>query len=239
MLRAAPDVHLVALFGPEHGLYGRVRAGERVDGGFDKRTRLPVHSLYGATRKPTPEMLEGLDVLVYDLQDTGTRSYTYISTLGLAMEACAEAGVEFMVLDRPNPLGGIRVEGPMVEDRFRSFIGRWDIPYVYGMTPGELAQMINGEGWIKPCRLQVIPMEGWHRAMTWRDTKLRWVSTSPNIPDINAVFGYPALGILGEIAGPSGLSIGGVVQRPFQCVSASWLDADALAAELNRSALPG
>jgi uncharacterized protein YbbC (DUF1343 family) len=239
-LRAAPGVRLVALFGPEHGLYGRVRAGERVEGGVDKRTGLPVHSLYGATRKPTPQMLEGLDVLVYDLQDTGTRSYTYISTLGLAMEACAEADIEFVVLDRPNPLGGIRVEGPMLEDRFRSFIGRWDIPYVYGLTPGELALMINGEGWIsRRCRLQVVPLEGWHRAMTWRDTGLRWVATSPNIPDSHAVFGYPALGILGEISGGSGLSIGGVVKRPFQCVTATWLDADALAAELSRAKLPG
>jgi uncharacterized protein YbbC (DUF1343 family) len=240
VLRAAPGVRLVALFGPEHGIYGRVRAGEMVEGGFDKRTGLPVHSLYGATRKPTPEMLKGLDTLVYDLQDTGTRSYTYISTMGLAMEACAEAGIEFLVLDRPNPLGGIRVEGPMLENRFRSFIGRWDIPYVYGLTPGELALMINGEGWIRQsCQVQVIPMEGWHRAMTWRDTELSWVATSPNIPDIDAVFGYPALGVLGEIAGGSGLSIGGVVQRPFQCVTASWLDADALAAELNRANLPG
>jgi uncharacterized protein YbbC (DUF1343 family) len=240
VLLAAPGVRLVALFGPEHGLYGRVRAGERVEGGVDKRTGLPVHSLYGATRKPTPEMLEGLDVLVYDLQDTGTRSYTYISTLGLAMEACAEAGVEFVVLDRPNPLGGIRVEGPMLEDRFRSFIGRWDIPYVYGLTVGELALMINGEGWISQrCRLRVVPLEGWHRAMTWGDTGLRWVATSPNIPDSHAVFGYPALGILGEISGGSGLSIGGVVKRPFQCVTATWLDADALAAQLNRAKLPG
>jgi len=240
VLSSAPLVKLVALFGPEHGLYGKVKAGDKVAGGKDKRTGLPVFSLYGAARKPTPEMLKGLDVLVYDLQDTGTRSYTYISTMGLAMEACAEAGLEFVVLDRPNPLGGMRVEGPMLEDDFRSFIGRWDIPYVYGMTCGELARMINGEGWIsRKCRLTVIQMEGWGRAMTWRDTQLRWVATSPNIPDIDAVFGYPALGLLGEVSGGTGLTIGGVVRRPFQCVGADWLNAEMLAKELSRAKLKG
>jgi uncharacterized protein YbbC (DUF1343 family) len=240
VLRSAPGVKLVALFGPEHGLYGKVKAGDKVNGGKDRRTGLPVFSLYGAARKPTPEMLKGLDALVYDLQDTGTRSYTYISTMGLAMEACAEAGLEFVVLDRPNPLGGMRVEGPMLEDDFRSFIGRWDIPYTYGMTCGELARMINGEEWISgKCRLTVIPMEGWDRAMTWQETGLRWVATSPNIPDIDAVFGYPALGLLGEVAGGTGLTIGGVVRRPFQCVGAEWLNADMLAKELSRAKLKG
>lgn len=240
LLRSAPGLKLVALYGPEHGLYGKVKAGDKVDGGRDKRTGLPVFSLYGAARKPTPEMLKGLDALVYDLQDTGTRSYTYISTMGLAMEACAEADLEFIVLDRPNPLGGLRVEGPMLEEEFRSFIGRWDIPYVYGMTCGELARMINGEGWIsRKCRLTVIPMEGWGRSMTWHDTGLAWVATSPNIPDVDAVFGYPALGLLGEISGGTGLTIGGAVQRPFQCVGAEWLDADWLARELSRFRLPG
>src|SRR6266436_1381335 len=156
------QVKLVALFGPEHGVYGDVKAGENIRDRTDQRTGLPVHSLYGATRKPTPPMLKGLDALVYDLQDTGVRSYTFISTMGLAMEACAEAGVEFVVLDRPNPLGGERVEGPMVDDRFRSFVGQWNIPYAYGMSCGELAQMINGEGWLgKRCKLTVIPMNAW------------------------------------------------------------------------------
>lgn len=240
LLRSAPGVHLVALYGPEHGLYGKIKAGDKVEGGKDKRTGLPVHSLYGTARKPTPEMLKGLDVLVYDLQDTGTRSYTYISTMGLAMEACAEAGLEFVVLDRPNPLGGTRVEGPRVEDAFRSFIGRWDIPYVYGMTCGELARMINGERWISTrCRLTVVPMKGWARSQTWRDTGLSWVATSPNIPNVDAVLGYPALGLLGEVAGGSGFSIGGVVQSPFQCVGATWLDAEALARNLRGRGLPG
>src|SRR5216117_1726851 len=181
LLRNAPGVKLVALLGPEHGVYGDVKAGENIRDKTDQRTGLPVHSLYGATRKPTPAMLKGLDALVYDLQDTGVRSYTFISTMGLAMEACAQARVEFVVLDRPNPLGGERVEGPMLDERSRSFVGQWKLPYAYGMTCGELARMINGEGWIKsPCKLTVIPMKGWHRLMVWRDTGLAWAPTSPN-----------------------------------------------------------
>jgi uncharacterized protein YbbC (DUF1343 family) len=240
LLHSAPGVQLVALFGPEHGLDGKAKAGDAVAGGVDARTGLPVHSLYGSTRKPTRAMLEGLDALVYDVQDTGTRSYTYISTMGLAMEACAEAGIAFVVLDRPNPLGGVRVEGPMVEDKFRSFVSQWNVPYVYGLTCGELAGMINGEKWIRaPCRLTVVPMQGWRRDMTWRDTGMRWVATSPNIAELESVFGYPALGLLGEMAGGSGLSIGGGVQRPFQCVYSIWLDEDALARELAKARLPG
>ena len=171
VLRAAPGVKLVALFGPEHGIYGDVGAGDKVASGIDARTGLPAHSLYGKTFKPTPEMLNGLDALVYDLQDTGCRAYTFVSTMGVAMEACGEAGIEFIVLDRPNPLGGDRVEGPMLEEKFRSLVGRWNVPYVYGLTCGELARMINGEGWIKkPCRLTVVPMTGWKRSMVWRGT---------------------------------------------------------------------
>ena len=175
VLRAAPGVKLVALFGPEHGIYGDVPAGDKVESRTDSRTGLPVHSLYGATRKPTPAMLAGLDALVYDLQDTGARSYTFVSTMGEAMEACGEAGIEFIVLDRPNPLGGVRVEGPMVgQEKFRSFVSRWDVPYVYGLTCGELARMINDRGWIEhPCKLTVVPLEGWRRTMVWRDTGLQ------------------------------------------------------------------
>lgn len=240
LLRDAPGVRLVALYGPEHGIDGKARAGDAVAGKVDPQTGLPVHSLYGATRKPTPEMLQGIDVLVYDLQDNGCRSYTYISTMGLAMEACAEAGVEFLVLDRPNPLGGLRVEGPMVEEPFRSFVSRWDIPYVYGMTCGELANMINGERWIrKPCRLRVVPMTGWRRSMVWTDTGLPWIATSPNVPDSRACLGYAALGLLGELSGGSGLSIGGALGRPFECVAAPWLDANLLSRQLKRYKLPG
>ena len=240
LLRRAPEVKLLALFGPEHGVNGDVKAGELIAERTDRRTRLPVHSLYGATRKPTPAMLKGLDALVYDLQDTGVRSYTFISTMGLAMEACAEAGVEFLVLDRPNPLGGERVEGPMVEDRFRSFVGQWNIPYAYGMTCGELARMINGEGWIKsPCKLTVVRMIGWRRSMVWPDTGLAWVPTSPNVPRADSPLYYAATGLFGEMAGGSGANIGTRLKRPFECVIAPWLDANQLSAAMNSLGLPG
>src|SRR6266498_3871770 len=240
LLRRAPDVKLVALFGPEHGVYGDVKAGENIRDKTDRRTGLPVHSLYGATRKPTLPMLKGLDTLIYDLQDTGVRSYTFISTMGLAMEACADAGVEFVVLDRPNPLGGERVEGPMAEDRFRSFVGQWKIPYVYGLTCGELARMINGEGWIKkPCNLTVIAMNGWRRAMVWRDTGLHWTPTSPNVPRGNSPLYYAATGLFGELAGGSGANIGTRLKRPFECVIAPWLDATRFSAAMNGYGLSG
>jgi len=240
LLLHAPGVRLVALYGPEHGVYGDVKAGENIAEKTDRRTGLPVHSLYGATRKPTPAMLRGLDALVYDLQDTGVRSYTFISTMGLAMEACAEAGVEFVVLDRPNPLGGERVEGPMLDDRFRSFVGEWNVPYAYGMTCAELAQMINGEGWIrKRCQLEVIPMNGWRRTMVWRDTGLRWVPTSPNVPRGDSPLYYAATGLFGELAGGSGANIGTRLRRPFECVIAPWLSAGKLRAAMNGFGLHG
>jgi uncharacterized protein YbbC (DUF1343 family) len=240
LLRKAPGVRLVALFGPEHGVYGDTPAGAPVAHQTDPRTGLPVHSLYGPTRKPTPAMLKGLDALVYDLQDTGCRSYTFISTMGLAMEACAEAGIEFIVLDRPNPLGGQRIEGPLLDEQFRSFVGYWRIPYVYGLTSGELARMINGQGWIaKPCKLTVIPMKGWRRSMVWQQTGLPWIATSPNVPVPDAVLGYAATGIFGEIAGGTGVTIGIPFKRPFQCVAATWLDADKLSRHLNGLGLKG
>src|SRR5882724_1809360 len=237
LLRSAPGVKLVALFGPEHGVYGDVKAGENIRDRTDQRTGLPVHSLYGATRKPTPPMLTGLDAVVYDLQDTGVRSYTFISTMGLAMEACAEAGVEFVVLDRPNPLGGERVEGPMVDDRFRSFVGQWNIPYAYGMTCGELARMINGEGWTKKaCQLTVVPMSGWRRSMVWRDTGLPWVPTSPHVPHGESPLFQVATGMLGEIGG---ISTGIGYTLPFQCIAAPGLDPHQMAELLNGYKLPG
>ena len=237
VLRAAPGVKLVALFGPEHGIYGDVPAGDKVESRTDPRTGLPVYSLYGATRKPTPAMLQGLDALVYDLQDTGCRSYTFISTMGEAMEACGEAGLEFIVLDRPNPLGGLRVEGPMVAEKFRSFVSRWDVPYVYGLTCGELARMINARGWIKKsCQLIVVPLRGWKRGMVWRDTGLPWVPTSPHVPHGESPLFQVATGMLGEIGGAS---IGIGYTLPFQCVAAPKVDPQALAARLNGCGLPG
>ena len=238
VLRAAPGVKLVALFGPEHGVYGDVWAGDKIESATDPRTGLPVHSLYGKTHKPTPEMLKGIDALVYDLQDTGCRSYTFISTMGVAMEACAENGVEFVVLDRPNPLGGERIEGALIEnEKYRSFVSKWDVPYVYGLTCGELARMINGQGWIKqPCKLTVIPLKGWKRSMVWRDTGLPWVPTSPHVPNDESALFQVATGMIGEIGGAS-TGIG--YPLPFQCVAAPGVDKHKLADALNSYQLRG
>ncbi|MGC3961355.1 MAG: DUF1343 domain-containing protein [Verrucomicrobiota bacterium] len=238
VLRDAPGVKLVALFGPEHGIYGDIPAGDKIASSTDKRTGLPVYSLYDKTRKPTPEMLKGLDALVYDLQDTGCRSYTFISTMGVAMEACGAAGVEFVVLDRPNPLGGLRVEGPMIEqEKLRSFVSRWNVPYVYGLTCGELAQMINAKDWItNQCKLTVIPMRGWERAMVWSDTGLPWVPASPHVPHGESPLYQVATGMLGEIGG---VSIGIGYTLPFQCVAATNVNPHQLAAKLNSYELPG
>lgn len=238
VLRNAPGVKLVALFGPEHGIYGEVPAGDKIASSIENRTGLPVYSLYDKTRKPTPEMLKDLDVLVYDLQDTGCRSYTFISTMGVAMEACGAAGVEFVVLDRPNPLGGLRVEGPLVEqEKCRSFVSRWNVPYVYGLTCGELAQMINAKGWItNQCKLTVIPMRGWERSMVWCDTGLPWVPASPHVPHGESPLYQVATGMLGEIGG---VSIGIGYTLPFQCVAATNVNPHQLAAKLNDYQLPG
>jgi uncharacterized protein YbbC (DUF1343 family) len=237
VLHAAPGVKLTALFGPEHGIYGDVIAGGKIEDRTDARTGLPVYSLYGATRKPTPEMLKGIDALVYDLQDIGCRSYTFISTMGVAMEACAENGVEFIVLDRPDPLGGERIEGPMVEEKFRSFVSKWDVPYVYGLTCGELARMINGEKWIKqPCKLTVVPLNGWKRSMVWRDTGLPWVPTSPHIPHGESPLFYVATGIIGELGG---VNTGVGYTIPFQTVAAPGLNPQKTAEILNGYTLPG
>jgi uncharacterized protein YbbC (DUF1343 family) len=239
ILRRAKGVKLVALFAAEHGLQSDLPAGQEFTNSIHPVYGLPIYSLYGPgpVRKPTPAMLQGLDALVYDLQDTGCRSYTFISTMGLAMEACAEANVEFVVLDRPNPLGGLRVEGPVLNPRFRSLVGQWTIPYVYGLTCGELALMINRERWIKkPCRLSVVPMQGWRRQMAWADTGLPWVSTSPKIPHKNSPLHYVSTGLLGTIGG---VSIGFDLNMPFECVAAPWLDAQRLSQQLTRYGLRG
>jgi uncharacterized protein YbbC (DUF1343 family) len=237
ILRSAPDVKLVALFGPEHGIYGSEFAGTNIENSVDQRTGLQVFSLYGTNRSPAPEMLKSLDVLVYDLQDTGCRSYTYISTMGVSMQACAKAGVEFVVLDRPNPLGGERVEGPMLHDGFRSMVGKWKVPYVYGMTCGELAQMINGEHWItNACKLTIVPMKGWKRSMVWRDTGLPWVPTSPHVPHGESPLYQVATGMLGEIGG---ISTGIGYTLPFQCIAGPGLDSHKICDILNNYKLPG
>ncbi len=248
ILANAPGVNLVALYGPEHGVRGSEHAGDKVSSEpRDPATGLPVFSLYGATRKPTPEMLKGIDVMVYDIQDNGCRSYTFISTLGLVMSACAEAGVEVMVLDRPDPLGGLQTDGPLVEDGFFSFVGMYRIPYVYGLTVGELATMINEEGMNrgqkgneKPlkCRLKVIEMEGWRRDMLFQQTGLPWVMPSPHIPQASSAQAYPCSGIAGEMG--SSLNIGVGYTLPFEMFGAEWIiNPEELASRLNRLDLPG
>lgn len=237
ILNEAPNVNLVALYGPEHGVRGDVHAGDKVDTSSDPRTGIPEYSLYGATRKPTPEMLKDIDVLVYDIQDIGCRSYTYISTMYLAMQAAAENNIEFIVLDRPNPLGGLKVEGNLVEEGFFSFVSQLKIPYIYGLTCGELAQMIIGEKMIeKPCKLQVVKMKKWRRKMNFGDTGLPWVPASPHIPFAHSAYFYPVSGILGELGY---MSIGVGYTLPFEMFAAEWINAEDLAKALNAKRLPG
>jgi len=239
ILYNAPGVKLTALYGPEHGVRGEYTAGEIIGSEKDPVTGLPVYSLYGSTRKPTKEMLSGIDVLVYDIQDIGSRSYTYISTLGLAMEAAAENNIPFVVLDRPNPLGGRRMEGPLVEPDFISFVSQFPIPYIHGMTVGELAMFLNGEGLLSngvKCNLEVVRMKGWNRDMVFEMTGLPWIPSSPHIPHAFTPAYYPATGILGELYVAS---IGVGYTLPFQMVAAEWFDADSLAKSLNDLDLPG
>ena len=242
----APGVELVALYGPEHGVRGDMYAGDKVNDSVDPVTGLPVYSLYGKTRKPTTEMLAGVDVMVYDIQDVGVRSYTFISTLGLVMEACAPLGIEVMVLDRPNPLGGNKIEGCYVEQPFNSFVSQYKIPYVYGLTVGELAVLINEEGLNRgqkgdqepvKCKLSVIPMQGWTRSMLYEDTKLPWVLPSPNIPFSDSPMYYAASGVCGELYGFMNIGIGYTL--PFQVFGAVWLDPQALKSRLESYDIEG
>lgn len=239
ILHEAPGVELVALFAPEHGVRGDVAAGATVANGVDKKTGVKVFSLYGATKRPTAEMLRDVDVLVYDIQDNGCRSYTFISTMAMAMEACAAQGKEFMVLDRPNPLGGNKIEGLCTDPDDRSFVGYLPIPYIYGLTPGELARLIVGEGLTKSdkkLKLNVIPMEGWERDMLFEDTEMPWVLPSPHIPTPQTAAFYPASGIVGEL---DWLSIGVGYTMPFRAFAAPWIDAQMFADQLNAKEIPG
>lgn len=248
VLNSAPGVELVALFGPEHGVRGNAHAGEHIDGqAVDPRTGVPIFSLYGKTRLPSAEQFQGLDAIVYDIQDIGCRSYTYISTMGNVMKVAACEGVEMIILDRPNPLGGLKIEGPGVEDSLISFVGQYDIPYIYGLTCGELATLLNEEGMLTvkdsrgqdstvKCRLTVVPMEGWTRDMDFSATGLLWVPSSPHIPTVDAAYLYPATGILGELGV---VSIGVGYTLPFGMIACEGMDADVLASRLNTLYLPG
>jgi uncharacterized protein YbbC (DUF1343 family) len=216
-------VRVTALFGPEHGIHGAGEAGESVAGGVDAKTRIPVFSLYGPNRKPTPAMLAGVDMLLYDLQDVGARFYTYISTLGLCMEAAAGKGIPIVVLDRPDPLGGLLTDGPLLPDSLRSFVGMFPVPVVYGLTVGELAEMANGEGWLAGgvrADITVIKMKGWTRSMPWSDTGLRWVPPSPNIRTPEAALAYTATCYLEA----TNVSEGRGTDSPFQIIGAPFID---------------
>lgn len=236
---ATDRCRLVALFAPEHGIDGSVFAGEDIAAAVEPRSGLPVYSLYGATKRPTRAMLKDIDVMVYDIQDIGVRSYTFISTLIRVMEGCADAGVPLVVLDRPNPIGGDVVDGPVLDPAYRSFVGIVPVPYVYGLTVGELATMANGEGWLeggRRCELKVIRMEGWRRGMTWRETGLTWVPPSPNIPSEEAGFTYAATGAIGELGI---VNIGVGFTMPFQLIGATWIDSYQLSDRLNGMKIPG
>jgi len=229
--------NLVALYAPEHGIDGTIGAGKHVSTRRDSVTGLTVYSLYGPTRKPTPAMLAPIDVLVFDLQDIGCRSYTYISTMIVAMEAAAECGKQFVVLDRPNPLGGWRVEGPPLESKWKSFVGQIPVPYVHGMTAGEIAMMACARGWVSRVpRLDVVKMQGWHRGMTWQDTGLRWHPTSPNIPHSISPFYYVTTGILG---GAAAVDIGIGTDEPFGYAGGAGVNPNALLAYCQRLNTPG
>jgi len=230
-----PGVQLKALFGPEHGVRGETPAGAKVGTYTDPETGIPVYSLYGKTRKPTPQMLDSLDVLLFDIQDAGIRPYTYVHTMALAMEAAKEKGIPFIVLDRPNPMGGLLVEGPVLEEKFKSFIGLYPIPYVHGMTIGELAELFNHAYGIG-ADLTVVKMEGWRRDMLFEDTGLLWIPTSPHVPHADTPLFLAATGGFGELGT---ISEGVGTPTPFELVGAPWISATELAKALNAANLPG
>ena len=226
---------LRALFGPQHGARGEKQDNMiESDHYTDPVTDLPVHSLYGEVRKPTPAMLNGLDAVLFDLQDVGVRVYTFVWTMALAMEACAEAGVRFVVLDRPNPIGGVRRGGAVLQSGFESFVGLHPVPLRHGLTCGEMARWLNGERGIG-CDLTVIPCKGWRRDMSWADTGLAWVMPSPNLPTPDSCVVYPGMVLLEG----TNMSEGRGTTRPFELFGAPWLDPAALVARLDRARLPG
>ncbi|MEK7729042.1 MAG: DUF1343 domain-containing protein [candidate division KSB1 bacterium] len=245
LIHQAPGVQLKALFGPEHGIRGAAEAGEKIVTQIDAKTGVPIHSLYGKTYKPTREMLAGLDALVFDMQDVGARFYTYISTMALALEAAAENDLEFYVLDRPNPISG-RVEGPVLETQYRSFVGIHAIALRHGMTIGELAQMFVGEGWAwrssldsgaaqRPSlawnKLRVVTLQNWSRQQFFHETQLPWIAPSPNMINEATALLYPGMGLLEG----TNFSEGRGTSQPFELVGAPWLDSETVAALLREN----
>jgi len=231
-LAHAPGVTLVALFSPEHGLAGKM--DDKVTSTKEPSTGLPVYSLYGETKRPTDEMLNGIDALVFDIQDAGVRFYTYTTTMGYCMEAAAKKGIAFYVLDRPNPIGGEIVEGPMLDDDKRDFVAYFPLPVRYALTIGELAQLYNTENKIGT-DLHVIQMKNWHRNYFYDSTGLRWVPPSPNLRTTKGAILYPGL----EILQNAGISVGRGTEAPFEIFGAPWMNAEEVASALNAKHLPG
>ena len=232
LLAHAPGVQLVALFSPEHGIAGH--ADEKVASSQDASTGLPIYSLYGDTKRPTEEMLKGIDALVFDVQDAGVRFYTYTTTMGYCMEEAAKRGIPFYVLDRPNPIGGEIVEGPMLDADKTSFVAYYPLPVRYGLTIGELAQLFNTENHIN-CELHVIEMKNWHRNYFLESTGVRWVPPSPNLRTLKGTILYPGL----EILQSAGVSVGRGTEAPFEEFGAPWMDGEEVAATLNARNLGG
>ncbi|CUU07699.1 Uncharacterized conserved protein YbbC, DUF1343 family [Candidatus Thermokryptus mobilis] len=238
VLNEIEDVKVVALFGPEHGIRGEVPDGKSISHGVDTKTGIPVFSLYGEVKKPTTEMLKDIDVLIFDIQDVGARFYTYISTMSYCMEACAEMGKKFIVLDRPNPVRGVYVDGPILEPRFKSFVGLHPIPVAHGMTVGELAKMFNEEAWLEngmKADLTVIKMENYSRKLWFDQTGLPWIKPSPNMMTLKTAIVYTATCFIEG----TNVSEGRGTQHPFEWIGAPWIDGSKLANELNSYNLPG
>ncbi len=228
VLADSPDIDLVALFAPEHGIRGEEQAGAVIAGGVDEKTGVPVHSLYGDTIQPTPEMLDGVDVLLFDIQDVGARYYTYPSTMALGMEAAGQAGIPFVVLDRPDPIRGDVVQGNVLDIAYSSFVGRYPVPMRHGMTMGELARMMVGAFGVQ-VELHVVPVTGWSRDMTYDQTGLTWLPPSPNIPTLESALAYPGTCLFEGTP----LSVGRGTDHAFEWVGAPWIDGQALADTLN------
>lgn len=226
-LAAHPSLELVGLFSPEHGIRGRAEAGEAVGSGVDSATALPVHSLYGETRRPTPAMLEGIDVLIFDIQDIGARYYTYVWTMALAMAAAGEQRIPFVVLDRPNPIDGVHVQGNVLDPDFATFVGLYPVPMRHGLTAGEMARLLVGEFGLD-VQLTVVPMEGWSRREGWPDG-MPFVPPSPNMPSVESALHYPGTCLFEG----TNLSVGRGTDRAFQWIGAPWLDAVSVAARVD------
>ena len=235
-LMRTKDVTLKVIFSPEHGLFGEAAAGEKVNYDGQIKTLPKVVSLYGKNRKPTDIQLEGLDIIIYDIQDIGSRFYTYISTLGLVMESAAKSNIKVLVLDRPNPLTGNKIEGPTLDLKYQTFVGYYPIPTRYGLTVGELALMINNENWIEyQPELEIVKMRGWTKDLWYDETKLPWTKPSPNIPDLNTAIIYPGVCLLEA----TNVSEGRGTQKPFKKFGAPWINKQEISQELNNLNLPG